>query len=331
MYFACAVGNLSITWLRIIAVADNEKKDPGFMKAVVDLCRPFTMLAPAVGVYAGAMMAAEGKLPQGMCIIAAIVGGLLNAASNALNQITDLDIDRVNKPERPIPSGRMSIRTAAAIAALLYIICLVVSYIAVGPGFFLVIVIGAIFSLAYSIPPIRTKNNPILANPTMAIPRGILLILAGYVAQLELTRELTTFGEHTALLWNATPWAAGIIMFLFLLGAASTKDFADIEGDEAHGARTIPVVLGVKRAAWFMAPFFVIPYLLIIVAVLMKFLIPATLPLVLLAIYGAFIAWLIVRDPESLALEGNHPSWKHMYLLMMVTQIGFGIAYLVGS
>jgi hypothetical protein len=90
-------------------------------------------------------------------------------------------------------------------------------------------------------------------------------------------------------------------------------------------------VLGVKRAAWFIAPFFIVPFLLIPIAVWLKFLIPATLPLVLLAVYGAFTAWLILRKPESLALEGNHPSWKHMYLLMMITQIGFGLAYLLGS
>ncbi len=307
---------------------ENREKKTGPLKTLVDLCRPFTMLAPAVGVYAGAMMAAGGKLPSAMCIVAAIAGGLLNAASNALNQVTDLDIDRVNKPDRPIPSGRMSVGTASAIAALLYIVCLLAAYFAIGPAFFLVIVIGAALSLAYSMPPVRTKNNPWLANPTMAIPRGILLILAGYVAQLELTTQPASFGE---IFTHPAPWAAGVIMFLFLVGAASTKDFADIEGDAAHGARTIPVVLGVKRAAWFIAPFFVVPFLLIPIAVWLKFLIPATLPLVLLAVYGAFTAWLILRKPESLALEGNHPSWKHMYLLMMITQIGFGLAYLLGS
>ena len=301
-------------------------------KTLIDLCRPFTMLAPAVGVLAGAFMAAEGKLPHGMTIIAALVGGLLNAASNALNQITDLDIDRVNKPDRPIPSGRMSIGTAALIAVILYLVCFLVAYFAIGPGFFVVILIGAIFSWAYSVPPIRTKNNPILANPTMAIPRGILLILAGYVAQLELGMQAGSFGDHVALLWASyTPWAAGVIMFIFLLGAASTKDFADIEGDRRFGARTIPVVLGIKKAAWVITPFFVIPFLLIPVAVYaLGVLIPATTPLVLLALYGAFIAWLILRNPDSLALEGNHPSWKHMYLLMMLTQIGFGAAYFFG-
>jgi len=310
---------------------DNEKQSNGKAKAFVELCRPFTMLAPAVGVYTGAMMAAKGEWPVTICIIAAIIGGLLNAASNALNQITDLDIDRMNKPGRPIPSGRITINTAAIVATILYLVCLVASYL-IGFGFFIVILVGAFLSIAYSMPPIRTKNNPFLANPTMAIARGILLILAGYVVQLEIGMTNASLGEHAALIWsNPSPWAAGIIMFLFLLGAASTKDFADIEGDKAFGARSIPVVLGIKRAAWFMAPFFVIPFLLIYPAVALGYLLPATLPWMGLALYGAYIAWLIVRDPNSLALEGNHPSWKHMYILMMLAQIGFGYAVLTGA
>ncbi len=289
------------------------------------------MLAPAVGVLAGAFMAAEGKLPYALTLVAALVGGLLNAASNALNQITDLGIDTMNKPDRPIPSGRMSKSTAATIAVILYALCFILAYAFIGFGFFIVILIGAVFSWLYSVPPIRTKNNPILANPTMAIPRGILLLLAGYVAQLELAKHGSSI-DDVRLLWASyTPWAAGVIMFLFLLGAASTKDFADIEGDKKFGARTIPVVLGIRRASWVIAPFFVIPFLLIPIAIyVLHYLIPATLPLVLLAVYGAFIAWLILRDPDSLALEGNHPSWKHMYLLMMLAQIGFGAAYYFG-
>ena len=284
------------------------------------------MLAPAVGVLAGAFIAANGELPEVLTIAAALVGGLLNAASNVLNQITDLDIDRMNKPKRPIPSGRISVNTAAAIAAILYFICFVVAYFTIGWAFFLIILVGAAFSWAYSIPPVRTKNNPILANPTMAFPRGVLLIVAGYAAQLELVGRLDTFWTSPA------PWAAGVIMFLFILGSASTKDFADIKGDKAYGARTIPVVLGVRRAARFVAPFLVFPFLLIPIAIyVFHLLIPATLPLVLLAIYGFFIARLILGNTDSLALEGNHPSWKHMYLLMMLMQIGFGAAYFFGS
>ena len=63
------------------------------------------------------------------------------------------------------------------------------------------------------------------------------------------------------------PWYIGAIFGLFLLGAASTKDFADIEGDRAGGCRTLPIAYGVKAAAWIIAPFFVLPFVLIPIGV----------------------------------------------------------------
>ena len=73
------------------------------------------------------------------------------------------------------------------------------------------------------------------------------------------------------------PWYIGAIFGLFLLGAASTKDFADIEGrprrrlqDPAHPLR------GRRRAAWIIAPFFVLPFFLIPVGVCDRASSPAT-------------------------------------------------------
>ncbi|HEX8617806.1 MAG TPA: hypothetical protein VF911_09505, partial [Thermoanaerobaculia bacterium] len=50
---------------------------------------------------------------------------------------------------------------------------------------------------------------------------------------------------------------------------------------------------------------------------------------VVLALWGAYTVWLIVRNPDELTSTENHPSWRHMYLMMMAAQIGFAAAYLV--
>ena len=50
---------------------------------------------------------------------------------------------------------------------------------------------------------------------------------------------------------------------------------------------------------------------------------------VLLAIWGTYTLWLIVRNPDELTATENHPSWRHMYLMMMAAQIGFAVAYVV--
>jgi hypothetical protein len=57
-----------------------------------------------------------------------------------------------------------------------------------------------------------------------------------------------------AHIWHTEPWYIGAVFGLFLIGAASTKDFADIEGDAAGGCRPLPIVHGVERAAWMISP-----------------------------------------------------------------------------
>jgi hypothetical protein len=48
-----------------------------------------------------------------------------------------------------------------------------------------------------------------------------------------------------------------------------------------------------------------------------------------LALWGAYTVWLIVRNPDELTSTENHPSWRHMYMMMMAAQVGFAVAYLV--
>jgi len=50
---------------------------------------------------------------------------------------------------------------------------------------------------------------------------------------------------------------------------------------------------------------------------------------VLLTLWGCYTVYLILRDPDDLATSENHPSWTHMYLMMMAAQVGFAAAYLV--
>ena len=102
------------------AAAVPPARPRGALKPYVDLARPFTLLPPALGVVSGAVTAwgaGHHKLPVTAALVMPVVFGavmaaVLNAANNALNQIYDLDIDRVNKPARPLPSGALSLGQA---------------------------------------------------------------------------------------------------------------------------------------------------------------------------------------------------------------------------
>jgi 4-hydroxybenzoate polyprenyltransferase len=316
--------------------------------------RPFTLLPPTFGVVSGALTAfgsAHNPDPTHRFTLAialtialgSLCAALLNAASNVINQIHDLEIDRRNKPGRPLPSGVISIGSSRRFATVLYLLAIVPTWLVVihprvtfmdrllaplgSHECFFIYLAGMVMTFVYSDPAWgRTKRFGLWANVTIALPRGCLLKVAGW--------------SMVGSVLHVEPWWIGLIFMLFLLGATTSKDFSDMEGDAAHGCRTLPILWGVAPAARFIAPFFVLPWLLIPLGALL----PNPLeggrlltgnPVLLsilgigLACWGSWTARLILRDPGSLASSENHPSWTHMYLMMMCAQAGFAIAYLL--
>jgi 4-hydroxybenzoate polyprenyltransferase len=297
-------------------------------RTYVEFGRPFTLIAPALGVVSGAVTAA-GAVPREPWstvlltypFLGALMAAVLNAGNNALNQIYDLDIDRINKPKRPLPSGRLTLREAWAFTIACYVAALILAWL-VAPGgrheCFWIVLAAVVFTYIYSVPPLRTKRLGIWANVTIAIPRGLLLKVAGW------STVKTVIGLE--------PWYIGSIFGLFLLGASTTKDFADMEGDRRGGCRTLPIIYGVSRAAWMISPSFVVPFLMINIGAAMHVLTGHFWMLqalgAVMTVYGIYVCYLMLRRPEDLAVEENHVSWAHMYRMMFVAQIGFAIAYL---
>ena len=193
---------------------------------------------------------------------------------------------------------------------------------------FLLYAIALVTTLIYSVPVFgRTKKRGMAANWTIAIPRGCLLKVAGWAM-------VARIGA-----WE--PWAIGSVFMLFLVGAASTKDFADIQGDRAGGCRTLPILYGPTKAAWIIAPFFVFPWLLVPLFAYLPDPQNPSHPLLtgnpvaltalggILTVWGIYTVYLILRNPDELTTTENHPSWRHMYLMMMAAQVGFAVAYLI--
>ncbi len=296
----------------------------------ITFARPFTLLAPLIGFIGGGVAAlgvySELKLSLSVLVpllLGTMMAASLNAASNAINQIYDLKIDVVNKPERPLPAGDMTVKEAWLFTVFFYLLSLMLAWFA-NPAegnheCFYIVLVAAILTYMYSAPPFRTKRFGMWANLTITIPRGLLLPVSGWAA--------------VATVADPEPWYLGSIFALFILGAASTKDFSDMEGDKAEGCITPPIKYGIKKCAYIISPFLVLPFLMFPAGVYLKILHGQPTFLVVLgfflALYGAFVAWLIVRKPEELATEANHISWKHMYLLMMAAQAGFALAYLI--
>ena len=187
---------------------------------------------------------------------------------------------------------------------------------------FAIYVVAALATVAYSQPPVRLKRHPVGSNLIIALIRGGLLKVAGWAAV-------------ATVLNSVEPWYIGLIYLVFLLGATTTKDFADIEGDRAAGCITLPVKFGATWSARAISPFFIVPWLLLPLGLYLRVLSgnPAAILVlsVIMVSWGAYVVYLINDDPRRLVTEGeNHPGWHHMYWMMMVGHLGLAAAYLIG-
>ena len=161
-----------------------------------------------------------------------------------------------------------------------------------------------------------------MANLTIAIPRGLLLKVAGW-------------SIVAPVFSNAEPWVLGGLFFLFLMGASTAKDYADIEGDQRGGIQSLPIRLGWRKAHAWTSPFYVLPWLLMMAIPLLPnpLLTASPLGLIVLgglcAAYGIWVVLLLRDEPTRMGQEGNHLAWFHMYVLMMTAQVGSCLVYVL--
>src|SRR5439155_1947821 len=225
-------------------------------------------------------------------------------------------------PKRPLPSGRLTIRETWIFTAVAYIVALILAWMVAPRGrheCFWLVAVAVVCTYIYSVPPMRTKRLGIWANVTIAIPRGVLLKVAGW--------------SSVKTILGVEPWYIGAIFGLFLLGATTTKDFADMDGDRRGGCRTLPLQYGVRRAAWMISPSFIVPFMMIPLGAWLHVLTGNFWLLqilgIIMTLYGVYVCYLMLRRPEDLAVEENHVSWTHMYRMMFVSQIGLSMTYLL--
>ena len=123
-------------------------------------------------------------------------------------------------------------------------------------------------------------------------------------------------------LWHIIPWYVGSLTSLFLIGAISTKDIADVKGDALYDCVTLPIKYGVEKTAYIIAPFLIIPFLMFPLGAYLEILPPVFYLGSLLIVYSFFIIWLILQKPNQITkIEKNHTSWKHVYILYTLMQI----------
>ena len=210
----------------------------GACRAAFELLKPITWFAPMWAFACGAV--SSGASPDGRWLLIALgvvlAGPLVCATSQAVNDWFDRHVDAVNEPNRPIPSGRLPGRSGLYIALAWTALSLAVAP-ALGRWGFAAAVLGLALAWAYSAPPLRLKRNGWLGNSAVAVCYEGLPWLTG----------------ATVLAAGALPDGRSLsLALLYSLGAhgiMTLNDFKSVEGDRQWNIASLPVQLGIDRAA----------------------------------------------------------------------------------
>lgn len=212
------------------------------LAAFIRFCRPHTIVATTLTVI-GIFILVQGyeSLGEGglLALVLTIVASLaVNIYVVGLNQITDVEIDRVNKPTLPLASGEFTMRQGQLLVASAAILAVGLSAL-LGPYLLLTILLTLVIGSIYSLPPLHLKSRPLWAALSIAFVRG-------FVANLGIMLHFSsTLGTAPDLSW---PQAFGLALFFFGFGLviALYKDIPDLSGDSQFGIRTFTVRLGAK-------------------------------------------------------------------------------------
>ncbi len=154
-----------------------------------------------------------------------------------LNQLEDVEIDRVNKPHLPIASGEFSLQEGQTIVAIAGCLALLLSALQ-GPFLMATVWSSVLIGTAYSLPPIRLKRFPVWASLCIFTVRGAIVNLGLF---LHFSQRLN--GTLTGPI-PAPVWALTLFILVFTFAIAIFKDIPDIEGDKQYHITTFTIKLG---------------------------------------------------------------------------------------
>ncbi|CAJ1930398.1 unnamed protein product [Cylindrotheca closterium] len=221
------------------------------LRALYKFTRPHTIRGTILGSIAGttrALIDTPGAITNanwGVMLPRAIAGMFALLLGNAfivgINQIYDKEIDELNKPFLPVASGEMSNRAAWVAVVASGVLGPIVVYNLFPKLLFKLYTFGLFIGGIYSVPPIRTKKNPLLAGLTIATVRGFLLNFGVYYAVKD--------AVGASFAWSPKVSFVARFMTAYATVIAVTKDLPDIEGDKANQIETFATQIGVKRVA----------------------------------------------------------------------------------
>ena len=195
------------------------------VKGLYRVSRPLTSLTGALAVVLGGYVAGTGEwFNVALAVIVTLMGA---ASANAWNDYQDIEIDKVNQPNRPLPSGQVSPELVKWYAFVLATLAVIISAF-ISPQAFVIALGANVLLFIYSW---KLKSTVLLGNLVVALISAMSVVFGGVAA-----------GNPRPTLWLF------LIIFVAILGREVLKTMADYDGDASENVRTISTVWG-RRAA----------------------------------------------------------------------------------
>jgi geranylgeranylglycerol-phosphate geranylgeranyltransferase len=193
--------------------------------AFIRITRPHNAVVAGLTALIGYLVATGTLTPPALLL--AVTVGLITAAGNVINDVYDVEIDRINRPDRPIPAGAISLAGAKAYTVALFAGGLLAAALTTALCFTIALANTAVL-VAYAV---RLKRAPGIGNLAVAYLTASVFLFGGAFAGVE------------GLVQNLT---LAVITFLATIAREVLKDAEDVDGDAAGGARTLPMIIGVR-------------------------------------------------------------------------------------
>uniref|UniRef100_A0A7N2KTV5 Uncharacterized protein n=1 Tax=Quercus lobata TaxID=97700 RepID=A0A7N2KTV5_QUELO len=212
--------------------------------------RPHTVIGTVIGIVSVSLLPVETVADLTptffMGLLKALVPSILmNIYIVGLNQLFDVEIDKVNKPDLPVASGAFSMSTGITIVTASLLMSFAMGIIFKSPPLFASLLVGFLLGSAYSIdlPFLRWKRNAVLAATCILIVRAVVVQLAYF-----LHTQNYVLGRPV-MITKSLVFAAAFMCF-FSAVIALFKDIPDVDGDKEFGIQSFSVRLGQERVFW---------------------------------------------------------------------------------
>lgn len=222
------------------------KEPVAWLQAFWKFSRPHTIIGTSLSItalLAIALAAVTTPIDWGGALSSWLLAWTACLCGNVyivgLNQVEDIAIDRINKPELPIASGEFSKRHAQKLVWIMGGGAIALSFLSQNIYLILTVWVSLLIGTAYSLPPVRLKRYPFWASVCILTVRGAIVNLGLYLY------FSTLLGLGSVV--PARVWALMLFVLVFSFAIAIFKDIPDLEGDRQFNISTYTLRLGRKK------------------------------------------------------------------------------------